>query len=195
MPAGAPGRRRRRVAALGLAAVAVVAGALVVALVMVGGHHPSGAATGARTTPDASSSATGPPASPSPSAGSGVPLGETRTTSDGATITVVYFDPDLTSLPGADPPTPPATAFAAVELRICAGNANPTSVTPYDFVLIGPGSSHADTLNGPGVGRDPELPLTEVAPGQCVGGWLSYEVVGTPTSFSDTADSLSWPLG
>ena len=68
---------------------------------------------------------------------------------------MVEFDGDLTSLPGVDPPTPPATAFAAVELRICAGNANPTSVTPYDFVLVGPGSSHVDTLNGPRGGPGP----------------------------------------
>jgi hypothetical protein len=190
---GAPGRRRGRAVALGLAAVAVVAGALMVALIMVGGHHPSGAATSARTTPDATPTPSVHAPSPSPSAGA--LLGETRTTSDGAAITVIEFDGDLASLPGTDPPTPPATAFAAVELRICAGNANPTSVTPYDFVLIGPGSSRADTLNGPGVGRGPELPLTEVAPGQCVSGWLSYEVGGAPTSLSDTADSLSWPLG
>jgi hypothetical protein len=164
-----------------------------VALIMVGGHHPSGTAGGARATPDAASTASAHAASPSASAGA--LLGETRTTSDGAAVTVVEFDGDLTSMPGAAPPTPPATGFAAVELRVCAGNANPTSVTPYDFVLVGPGSSHVDTLNAPGVGRVPELPLTEVAPGQCVSGWLSYEVVGTPTSLSDTADSLSWPLG
>ena len=192
-PAGAPGRRRGRAAALGLAAVAVVAGALVVALVMVGGHHPSGTADKAPVTPGATASPGVHAPSPSPSAGT--LLGETRTTSDGAAITVVGFDGDLTSMPGVDPPTPPATGFAAVELRICAGNLNPTSVTPYDFVLVGPGSSHVDTLNGPGVGRDPELPLTEVAPGQCVSGWLSYQVLGPPASLSDTADSLSWPLG
>jgi len=164
-----------------------------VALVMVSGHHPRGTAVSARTTPAATSTPSRP--TPSASASAGTLLGETRTSSDGAAITVVEFDGDLSSLPGTDPPTPPATSFAAVELRICAGNANPTSVTPFDFVLVGPGSSRADTLNGPGVGREPELPLTEVAPGQCVSGWLSYEVVGTPSSLSDTADSLTWPLG
>jgi hypothetical protein len=178
---------------VGLAGLVVVAGALMVALVVVGGHHPSGTAGRAPATPGAAS-APGDPAG-SPSASAGALLGETRSTSDGAAITVVEFDGDLSSLPGAAPPTPPATAYATVELRICAGNANPTSVTPYDFVLVGPGSTHVDTLNGPGVGRAPELPLTEVAPGQCVSGWLSYEVVGTPASLSDTADSLSWPLG
>ena len=172
--------------------MAVAAGALMVGLLVVGGHHPSGSTGGARATSDATSATAH---AGSPAASAGTLLGVSRTTSDGATITVVEFDGDLASLPGVDPPTPPATAFATVELRICAGNANPTSVTPYDFVLVGPGSTHVDTLNGPGVGREPELPLTEVAPGQCVSGWLSYEVVGAPTSLSDTADSLSWPLG
>jgi hypothetical protein len=119
----------------------------------------------------------------------------TKTTSDGGTITLVTYDSNLASLPGAPPPTAAGESFATVELKVCAGSAAPTSVMPFDFVLVEPGGTAVDTLVGIGEGQQPALQMSEVPPGRCVSGWLSFEVTATPASFTDAAAGLTWAVG
>lgn len=133
--------------------------------------------------------------SPSPSAGSGAVSGQTRAAPGGGTITLAAYEGNLSAIEGADPPTAAGKSFSAVDLRVCAGSGAPTSVNPYDFVLVEPGGTPVDTLDGLGEGMQPELTLSEVPPGQCVSGWLSYEVTAPPTALSDTAGGLTWGLG
>ena len=174
--------------------VAVAAG-----VALVGYHLGMGGAPDPSTTTGATSKASptssAPASSPSPSAVAGTVLGQTKSTADGGSITLVAYDGNLLSIAGAAPPTAPGESFAAVELKVCAGSAAPTSVTPFDFVLVEPGGTLVDTLDGIGEGQQPALQGAELPPGQCVSGWLSFEVTATPASFTDTADGLTWAVG
>jgi len=193
-PAARPPRHRVRVAAPWVVGVAVAAMVAVVSyhLGFAPASDPS-STTGA--TSKASPTSSAPASSPSPSAVAGTVPGQTKTTADGGRITLVADDSNLPSIAGAALPTATGESFTAVELRVCAGSLAPTSVTPFDFVLVEPGGTLADTLNGIGEGQQPALQNAEVPPGQCVSGWLSFEVTGAPASLTDTADGLSWALG
>jgi hypothetical protein len=194
-----PPRRRARRAVPWLAAVVVVAGAALLAYQLGSSARPAEPGTSARTTASAIPSTPVPQSnqapSPSPSVGTGAVAGQTQAAPGGGTITLAAFAGDLSSIEGADPPTAAGQSFAAVELRVCAGSGAPTSVNPFDFVLVEPGGTPVDTLDGLGEGRQPELTLSEVPPGQCVSGWLSYEVTAAPTALTDTAGGLTWALG
>lgn len=163
-------------------------------LALAGYHLGPGRASDPSTTPGATSSAVAPSGVPTTSAVGGTGLGQTQTSADGGRITLVAYDGVLLSITGAAPPTA-GKSFSAVELRVCASSAAPTSVTPYDFVLVEPGGTAVDTLELVGEGQQPELQMSEVPPGQCVTGWLSFEVTAAPVSFTDTADGLTWALG
>jgi hypothetical protein len=191
-PADRTPRHRVRAAAPWVVAVAVAAGVALVAY-----HLGTGGATDPSTgaTFEAAPPSSTPTSSPSPSAVAGTALGQTKTTSDGGSITLVTYDSNLLSIAGAAPPTATGESFTAVELRVCAGSAAPTSVTPFDFVLVEPGGTLVDILNGIGEGQQPALQNSEVPPGRCVSGWLSYEVTATPATFTDTADGLTWAVG
>ena len=175
-----------------MAAVAVVAWLAGVAL--VGYHLGAGRASDPSTRPGATSRAVPPSGVPTTSAVGGTGLGQTQTSADGGRITLVAYDGDLLSITGAAPPTA-GESFSAVELRVCASSAAPTSVNPYDFVLVEPGGTAVDTLELIGEGQQPELQMSEVPPGQCVTGWLSFQVTAAPVSVTDTADGLTWALG
>lgn len=194
VPAGRPRRPRVWAAVPWVAAVAAAAGVVLVAYHLGTAHAPD------PSTPAGAPVKTAPPSgvatsSASPVAGGGIGLGQTKTTSDGGRITLVAYVGDLPSITGAARPTAAGASFSAVELRVCAGSTAPTSVTPYDFVLVEPGGTAVDTLELIGEGQQPELQMAEVPPGQCVTGWLSFAVIAAPASFTDTAAGLTWALG
>jgi hypothetical protein len=196
---GRPPRRHWRTAGPWLAGVVVIAGAGLLAYQLIGSARPADPATAARATPSAApatpvSQGNGVAAS-SPAAGTGAASGQTKAAPGGGTITLAAYQSDLASIEGANPPTAAGESFAAVEVRVCAGSGAPTSVNPFDFVLLEPSGTAVDTLDGLGEGMQPELALSEVPPGQCVSGWLSYEVPSAPLFLSDTAGGLTWALG
>jgi len=176
-----------------MAALAVAAGVALFAYYLGTSTHPPSQATAAQGTPGPAATAT--PQSTAPPPFTPAAGGQTQTTPDGATITLLAYADHLQSV-GGDASPPQGQFYAAVALRVCAASGTPTSVTPFDFVLVEPDHSTVDTIStGPGVGRQPELLMSELPPGQCVTGWLSYQVTVTAVSLTDTAGNLSWPVG
>ncbi|MGH9178372.1 MAG: hypothetical protein ACRD0N_07450 [Acidimicrobiales bacterium] len=98
-------------------------------------------------------------------------MGEDGTTRDGNTIRVLtYHQP----LDGTVLEAGAGQEFAAVEAEICAGRRSAPRVSPDSFkVELADGTRRGRSYFGP---KEPELDDTSLPSGQCVRGWISFEV-------------------
>jgi hypothetical protein len=117
----------------------------------------------------------------------------TQATLNGGSVTLLGYADHFGSGSSINNPLPTGGFYAAVELRICAGPAQ-SIVSPFQFVLTDPDQTQVGVATGPTVGRQPQLSLQQLAPGNCTTGWLSYGVTSRPTALDDTGDSLTWTI-
>jgi hypothetical protein len=181
------GLRRRPVA--WLLAIAVVTGVVALAI-HLGGSSPTASAN---SKPSVAATPTGSAPAASPSS-SRVTLDETQGIPGGGSATLVGYSDHFTPGSVINNPLPAGGFYAAVELRVCAGSQASLTVSPFDYSLMEPDGSQVSVASGPAEGVQPQLQLTQLAPGQCVSGWLSYGVSAAPTQLSDSAASLTWSI-
>ncbi len=104
-----------------------------------------------------------------------VPLGTTLTVSPGDhQITAHQFESPVASRNEFSTPKA-GNQFAAVDVEQCAGPAGDQfGLNPFDFQLAMPDNTRLQ----PGIvlGREPELHSTPLQAGECVRGWINFEV-------------------
>ena len=179
-------------------AAAWVLGAAFAAGVTLLAYHPGGSSAPSGSAPAASpipASASSPPptvaATPSASV---TRVNQTQSTPGGGAVTLVGYQSHFSPTSVINNPLPSGAYYLAVELKVCASSQAPVTVSPFDYVLVEPDHTQVDVSSGPAIGIEPALQLTQLSSGHCVTGWLSYGVAAAPTTFSDTADNLSWPM-
>lgn len=99
-------------------------------------------------------------------------VGDAAATSSGNEITIHGFE----YVPADDFNQPePGFRFAAIDAEGCANPDSETSanLSPYDFSLQMPDNTR---LNGDFFAREPALEATTVLPGDCVRGWVTYQI-------------------
>lgn len=127
---------------------------------------------------EAQRSAATAPATTAPATTEG-PLGTTFTVSPGdRKITAFAFRPSVTPTNSFFRPKA-GMQYAAAEVQECAGPAGERfSPNRFDFELAMTDNTRVD----PGLGVvDPELASSPLLPGDCIRGWISFEVLSTAT--------------
>jgi hypothetical protein len=188
-------------------ALRILGAAIVVGLVLIAYHLGSSstpsstdqgqptASTPPASTPASSAPATAPASSAARPAGAAITsMDESQPLPGGATATLIGYTDHFAPTSTINNPLPSGSFYAAVELRVCAGGQGTTTVSPFAYVLVEPGNQQASIASGPAEGVQPQLQLTQVAPGHCVSGWLSYGVPARPTQLQDTVDRVSWTI-
>ncbi|MGA8016767.1 MAG: hypothetical protein WCB85_12695 [Candidatus Dormiibacterota bacterium] len=171
------------------AAVLIAVVALAVSL-----HRASPPPTAPAGTPSASDASPSTAATSASTSADEVAIGVTETAPAGATIDLLAYSDHFAPGSLINNPLPAGGFYAAADLRICATTAAGVDVSPFAFVMVEPDKSQVGIASGPGEGLQPALALQQMAPGQCVSGWLSYGVSARPTALEDTVDGLSWPI-
>ena len=129
-----------------------------------GGGGPDDDAARTTTTTRVATSTT----APDPNA---LRLGERSETREGNVVRMVAFEQPLR--PGVIEPAV-GMEFAAVEAEICAGPRGAQRVSPEAIHLeLADGSRRGRSFFGP---KEPPLAETRLAGGECVRGWVNFEV-------------------
>lgn len=98
-------------------------------------------------------------------------IGEGAPTRDGNVVKVVTYHQPVPA--GAIEPDP-GMEYGAIEVEICAGRRGAPRVTPDGFsVELPDGTRRGRSRFGP---REPALAEASLGPGECVRGWVSFEV-------------------
>lgn len=112
-----------------------------------------------------------PSPTPTPTAPKDFPIGYKATYDDGTTVQVFtaepYQSPDQFEQPQTD------NRFFTTDVQECAGaSAKNVSANPFDWTLQMPDNTRIDS----GIGaRKPALNSTDLAPGDCARGWVTFE--------------------
>jgi hypothetical protein len=112
-----------------------------------------------------------PQATTTTSAPKGSALGATLKTPNGNSLTVYSYEQPATGLNQFLQPQQPNDEFAAIDVQGCAGT-SAASLNPFDFNLQMPDNTRRE----PTYGKDPALHSTDLTPGDCVRGWVTFEV-------------------
>jgi hypothetical protein len=118
--------------------------------------------------------------SPSPAATAGSPspaaiplyyVGDTISATNGNSFTVYSYVPSFETGNQFEVPKP-GNVFAAIDVQECAGSSG-SSANPFDWALRMPDNSRITPSAG---WKDPPLNAVNLAAGDCVRGWVTFEV-------------------
>lgn len=123
-------------------------------------------------------------------------VGDKVSLQNGDTIQVRSYTPNVPA-PNQFFEPDPGNSFAAVDVEACAGPDSSNGVaSTFDFELQMPDNTRMDATFMPA--KEPELKSGALAAGDCIRGWVSFEV---PTGakpaavvFSDFDTSLKWAI-
>jgi hypothetical protein len=147
----------------------------------------TGAASAASPTPSTPEATT-----PSPTSAP-ARVGDTITTTKGATFQVVSYVDHFSGGPYETPK--PGQFYAAIQVHACAGSDGTLHVNPYDFYLIEPDDSHIEYGTGPfSDGKEPGLNDANLQPKECVTGWVNYGVTAKPKTVGMSDSDLRWQV-
>jgi hypothetical protein len=177
--------------------IGLAASGCLIGLAACGASGTGSQASAVGTAQPTATSTVPPTAAPTPTPLSAEVLGAPVTTTDGLIITALGYKAHISSNNPYNTP-PPGGYFAAGKVRECAGLTAITAA-PTDWVLIAsdqsqiPASYSAALVNLPG----PELSSTSLNPGQCVAGWIEFDVpqMTTPTQISIKGANYYWTIG
>jgi hypothetical protein len=112
-----------------------------------------------------------PTAQPASSANASRPL-STEATVPGGKVTVYGYEQPASGLNRYQTPQQPNSEFSAVDAQVCATGASGLDANSFDFRLQFSDNSQRE----PSYGKEPALNSTKVATGDCLRGWITFEV-------------------
>ena len=122
-------------------------------------------------------------------------VGTTITTTLGNTLQLVTWAQPIAS--GNEFETPSATggSFGGAELHVCAGAGGNLHINPLFFVAVMPDDTQIQSTLIEPSGKAP-LNDTTLNAGQCVRGWVFFDLPGRPRLFSVSGQSdVAWTVG
>jgi hypothetical protein len=159
----------------------------IITLMLVGASTCSSAGNQASNTPATTHTATPLPVSivtPAPTpipTPSGFAIGETVTTTTGAKITVLQTAPASSNNQFETPP--PGGHFLAAKIRECAGTMQ-DFVSPVGWSVKLADDTQVDGTSLSGGSPGPELPSSNLQPGNCVAGWVYFPLPASPAAIA-----------